>query len=168
MRKLTFLLACLFLIGVGLVNAQSRTVSGKVLSAEDGQPVIGATVIVKGTSSGTITGVDGDFSLSVPVSSKILVVSYVEVLVVAYGTTSKKSFTGAAATIKGDKLAKMQSSSVTKSLEGSIAGVQIASSTGQPGSDAAIRIRGLGSISASQAPLIVVDGVPYEGSLNSI
>ena len=65
MRKLTFLLACLFLIGVGLVNAQSRTVSGKVLSAEDGQPVIGATVIVKGTSSGTITGVDGDFSLSV-------------------------------------------------------------------------------------------------------
>ena len=115
MRKLTLLLACLFLIGVGLVNAQSKSLSGKVLSAEDGQPVIGASVMVKGTTTGTITGVDGGFTLSVPGSAKTLVISYVgmktievevkngmivkmepdaqaidEVLVVAYGTA--KSF----------------------------------------------------------------------------
>ena len=193
MRKLTFLLACLFLIGVGLVTAQTKTVSGKVLTAEDGQPIIGATVMVKGTTTGTITGVDGDFSLTVPTSAKTLVVSYIgmktaevdaksnmvvnleadavelgEIIATAYGTSTKKAFTGSAAVVKGDKLAKMQSSNVAKSLEGSIAGVQVSSSSGQPGSSASIRIRGLGSISASQSPLIVVDGVPYEGALNSI
>ena len=77
MRKLTFLWACLFLIGVGLVNAQSKSVSGKVLSVEDGQPIIGASVMVKGTTTGTITGVDGGFTLSIPGSAKTLVISYV-------------------------------------------------------------------------------------------
>jgi len=77
MRKLTFLWACLFLIGVGLVNAQSKSVSGKVLSAEDGQPVIGASVMVKGTTTGTITGVDGDFTITLPGSTQTLIISYV-------------------------------------------------------------------------------------------
>ena len=78
MRKLTFLWACLFLIGVGLANAQSKSVSGKVLSAEDGEPIIGASVIVKGnTSTGTITGVDGGFTINVPGGSTTLVISYV-------------------------------------------------------------------------------------------
>ena len=78
MRKLTFLLACLFLIGVGLVNAQSRTVSGKVLSAEDGQPVIGASILVKGTTLGTVSDFDGKFSISnIPASAKVLQVSYI-------------------------------------------------------------------------------------------
>lgn len=191
MRKLTFLLACLF-VGVSVALAQT-SYSGKVISAEDGEPIIGATVMVKGTTTGTITNVNGNFTLAVPAGNRVLVVSYVgmktmevtasqnmvirleteaseldEVLVVAYGTTTKKSFTGAAAVVKGEKLTKGETSNVTKALEGAIAGVQIASSTGQPGSSAAIRIRGLGSVSASQAPLIVVDGVPYEGSLNSI
>ncbi len=193
MRKLTFLWACLFLIGVGLVNAQSKSVSGKVLSAENGEPIIGATVMVKGTSTGTITGVDGDFALTLQGAQKTLIISYVgmktveveaknnmvvnlevgaseldEFLVIAYGSTSKKSFTGAVTTIKGDKLSKLETSNVTKALEGAMAGVQTSSSSGQPGSSAAIRIRGLGSVSASQAPLIIVDGVPYEGSLNTI
>ncbi|MFZ4582405.1 MAG: carboxypeptidase-like regulatory domain-containing protein, partial [Paludibacter sp.] len=77
MRKLTFLWACLFLIGVGLVNAQSKSVSGKVLSVEDGQPVIGASVMVKGTTTGTITGMDGEFTVAVAGSAKTLVISYV-------------------------------------------------------------------------------------------
>jgi len=77
MRKLTFLLTCLFLVGVGLVNAQSKSVSGKVLSADDGQPVIGATVKVKGTSQGAITNTDGEFRISLPGSEKTLVISYV-------------------------------------------------------------------------------------------
>ncbi len=74
MRKLTFLLACLFLIGVGLVNAQSRTIAGTVISVEDEQPVIGASVMVKGTTLGTITDVNGRFSISLPTNSKTLVV----------------------------------------------------------------------------------------------
>lgn len=91
-----------------------------------------------------------------------------EVMVVAYGTAKKSSFTGSAATMRGDKIQKMQVSDLSKSLEGAVAGVQIASSSGSPGTSASIRIRGIGSISSSQEPLIVVDGVPYEGSLNSI
>jgi len=91
-----------------------------------------------------------------------------EVMVVAYGTTKKSSFTGAASTVRGEKIQKMQVSDISKSLEGTIAGVQIAAESGTPGSSASIRIRGIGSISSSQEPLIVVDGVPYEGSLNSI
>ena len=77
MRKLTFLLTCLFLVGVGLVNAQSKSISGKVLSAEDGQPIIGATVKVKGTSAGTITNVGGEFKISLQGDAKNLVISYV-------------------------------------------------------------------------------------------
>ena len=91
-----------------------------------------------------------------------------EVMVVAYGTTKKSSFTGAASTVRGENIQKMQVSDISKSLEGSIAGVQTTSSSGTPGSSASIRIRGIGSISSSQEPLIVVDGVPYEGTLNSI
>ena len=91
-----------------------------------------------------------------------------EVMVVAYGTQKKSSFTGAAATIKADKIEGLQVSSVSKALEGQVAGVQIASASGTPGSDANIIVRGIGSISSSQSPLIVLDGVPYEGSLNSI
>ena len=91
-----------------------------------------------------------------------------EVVVVAYGTVKKSSFTGSAATIKADKITKQQNSNVSKALEGAVSGVQITSSTGQPGSEASIFVRGIGSISASKKPLIVVDGVPYEGSLNSI
>ncbi len=191
MRKLTFFFACL-IMGVSVALAQT-SFSGKVISAEDGEPIIGATVMVKGTTTGTITNVNGDFTITVPANNRVLVVSYVgmkttevtatanmvvrlesdaseldEVLVVAYGTTTKRSFTGAAAVVRGETLTKGNTSNITKALEGAVAGVQIASSSGQPGSSAAIRIRGLGSVSASQAPLIVVDGVPYEGSLNTI
>ena len=91
-----------------------------------------------------------------------------EVMVVAYGTAKKSSFTGSASTMKKDKLEKMQVSNLSKALEGNIAGVQTTSSTGQPGSSANIYVRGIGSILASKSPLIVVDGVPYEGSLNSL
>lgn len=192
MKRLTFLLFCL-LLGIGMANAQTTKVTGTVISAEDNEPIIGASIVVKGTTIGTVTDFDGAFSLDVPSSAKTLVVSYVgmksqeievksklnivlehdnqmldEVMVVAYGTAKKSSFTGAASTMRGEKIQKMQVSDISKSLEGSIAGVQIASSSGTPGSSANIRIRGIGSISSSQEPLIVVDGVPYEGSLNSI
>ena len=129
-RKLMLLLACLF-VGIGLVTAQTQKVTGVVISEEDGQPVIGASVLVKGTQIGAITGVDGDFTLpNVPSSAKTLVISYIgmqtqevtikphvrvvmqsdtelldEVVVVAYGTATKRSFTGSATEIKGDRIA---------------------------------------------------------------
>ena len=185
------MLVGLFLL-VGGVVAQTK-VNGTVVSQDDGQPVIGASVLVIGTSTGTVTDANGKFSLTVPAGKSMLRITYVgmeaidvsarpnmrifltsdqkaldEVIVVAYGTQKKSSFTGAAATMKGEKLETMQVSNLGKALEGAVAGVQIASSSGTPGSAASIRIRGIGSISASQEPLIVVDGVPYEGSLNSI
>ncbi|HAE24871.1 MAG TPA: TonB-dependent receptor [Prevotellaceae bacterium] len=91
-----------------------------------------------------------------------------EVMVVAYGTQKKSSFTGSAATIKADEIEKLQVSNLTKAFEGQVAGVQTFSASGTPGSDATILIRGIGSISSTTTPLIIVDGVPYEGSLNSI
>lgn len=191
--KLMTLLTCL-LMSLGLATAQVRTVQGVVLE-ESGLPVVGASVVVDGTTQGTVTDLDGNFIIeNVKPSAKTITVSYIgmqtqklkiksgkmkivlkadtelldEVMVVAYGTQKKSSFTGSAASMKTEKLEKMQVSNLSKGLEGAMAGVQTASSSGTPGSGAAIRIRGIGSISSSQSPLIVVDGVPYEGSLNSI
>ena len=91
-----------------------------------------------------------------------------EVMVVAYGTAKKSAFTGSASTIKNEKITSRQTSNVTNALAGQVAGVQTTSSTGQPGKDAAVRIRGIGSISASNTPLYVVDGVPYDGEISAI
>uniref|UniRef100_UPI0035A06622 SusC/RagA family TonB-linked outer membrane protein n=1 Tax=Prevotella heparinolytica TaxID=28113 RepID=UPI0035A06622 len=158
------------------------------------QPVIGASVLVKGTQIGTITGVDGDFTLpNVPSSAKTLQISFIgmktqevaikpnmrvlmkpeselleEVMVVAYGTAKKSSFTGAASTIDGKQLETRPVTNVTKSLEGQSTGVITTSGSGQPGSGASVVIRGYGSINASQTPLYVVDGVPFDGNISSI
>ncbi len=192
-RKLMLLLACLF-VGIGLVTAQTQTITGVVISEEDGQPVIGASVLVKGTQLGTITGVDGDFTLpNVPSSAKTLQVSYIgmqtqevaikptvkvimksdaemldEVMVVAYGTAKKSQFTGSASTIKADKIAERQVSNISNALSGQVAGVQTTSGNGQPGTGSTVRIRGVGSLSASNNPLYVVDGVPYDGDISAI
>ena len=194
MRRLTFLFACLFIAGISLVSAQSKAVSGKVVSAENGEPIIGASIVVKGTTSqGTISDVDGNFTLNVPSSSNTLVISFIgmktveaeavdgmviemvdntseldEVMVVAFGTTTKKSFTGSAAVVKGEEISKNQSSNVTNNLAGKVAGVQGLSSNGQPGTGSTIRIRGIGSMYASNSPLYVVDGVPYDSDISAI
>ena len=190
-KRLMTLLAVLFLF-VGGAMAQTK-VNGTVVSQDDGQPVIGATVKVVGAEVGAVTNANGQFSLTCPAGKNMLRITYVgmeplevsarpnmrilltsdqkaldEVIVVAYGTQKKSSFTGTAGTMKSDKIEKLQVSNLSKALEGAVAGVQIASSSGTPGSGASIIVRGIGSISSSQSPLIVVDGVPYEGSLNSI
>ncbi|MBP1677029.1 MAG: TonB-dependent receptor plug [Bacteroidetes bacterium] len=193
MRKLTFLLTCLFMVSLGLVNAQSKSISGKVISAEDGQPIIGATVMVKGTTTGTITGVSGEFSVAVPTNKNILVISFIgmetleveakagmvvqlktfsseldEIVVTAYGSSKKPSFTGSAAMIDKKKLSNRNVSNVTKALDGQVTGVMTTSGGGQPGDGASIRVRGYASINASASPLYVVDGIPFDGSLSSI
>ena len=192
-RKLMLLLACLF-VGIGLVTAQTQTITGVVISEEDGQPVIGASVLVKGTQIGAITGVDGDFTLpNVPSSAKTLVISYIgmqtqevdikpnikvfmrsdsemldEVMVVAYGTAKKSAFTGSASVIKSETLEKRQVSNLSNALSGTVSGVQTQSTNGQPGTSATVRIRGIGSMYASNNPLYVVDGIPYEGDISAV
>ena len=191
-RKLLMFLAC-SLIGIGSMVAQDKKVTGKVVDG-NGEPVIGATVLVTESANvGTITDVDGLFELMVPSSAKTLTVSFIgmerrvvdvasnvtvtllpaaeeldEVMVVAFGTTTKKSFTGSASVVKSDELTKRQSSNITNSLAGQVAGVQGLSSNGAPGSGSSIRIRGIGSMYASNAPLYVVDGIPYDGDISTI
>ena len=194
MKNRLCLIVAVWLMAVSTMFAQ-KVVSGTVFEAETGEPVIGATVIVKeATGVGSATDINGGFTIqNVPEGAKTLVVSYIgmetkevplksivkiylesasyaldEQIVVAYGTQKRHSFTGAATTVKGEAIEKFQVSSVERALEGTVAGVQLSSASNTPGEEASIIIRGIGSISSSQSPLIVLDGVPYEGSLNSI
>lgn len=188
-------MTCLF-IGIGLVNAQISKVTGTVISEEDGLPVVGASILVKGTTMGTVTDLDGKFTLeNLPSTAKTLMISYIgmhtqevaiqrtlsivlkadtetldEVIVVAYGTAKKSAFTGSASVMKADKLEKRQVSNLTNALSGSVSGVQTVSSNGQPGTSAKVYIRGIGSMNASvdTNPLYVVDGIPFEGDISSI
>ncbi|WP_211092814.1 MULTISPECIES: SusC/RagA family TonB-linked outer membrane protein [Chitinophaga] len=189
------LLILLLLLGPLAAFSQVRTVTGTVLSAKDKEPLPGATIVIKGTTKGVLTGPDGSFRLEVTdPAATTLVISYVgmtpqevpvstapltitlqsagknidEIVVIAYGTAKKSSYTGSVSQIKGAELENRQVSSVTKALQGLAPGVQSASQSGQPGSDATIRIRGVGSINASADPLYVVDGVPYGGNLSAI
>ncbi len=192
MRKLTFLLACLLLVSVGVVNAQSKSISGKVFSADDGQPVIGATVKVKGTTVGTITGTSGEFKISLQGNAKDLVVSYVgmktieveaknnlvvrmeadsrqidEVVVTALGISrERKSLGYAVQDVKGDAINNAKTGNVLSALTGRLAGVNITSSAGTAGAASFITIRGQNSINGSNQPLFVVDGVPIDNSMS--
>lgn len=187
-------LTCLF-IGVGLASAQTKTVRGTVTSADDGLPIVGASIVVDGTTQGTVTDLDGNFVIdNVQAKSKTITVSYIgmrtqrfqikpgimkiqlkadtelldEVMVVAYGTAKKSSFTGSASVIDNKKMELRPVTNLTKSLDGQSTGVIATSGSGQPGSGASIVIRGFGSINASNSPLYVVDGVPFDGNINSI
>lgn len=182
-KKLTMLVAGMLLSG-GAAFAQTQ-VNGVVVSDEDGQPVIGATVRVVGTKVGTVTDMDGKFSITCPQGKHTLNVAYVgmepvdinaranmrivlknnsenldEVVVVAYGTSKKGTFTGSAGVMKADKLELRQVSDVTNALSGAVAGVQVLNTNGQPGTKATVRVRGVGSINAGKDPLYVVDGIP--------
>ena len=153
----------------------------------------GLSIQAAGTNVGVVTDLDGKFSLTMPKGKTVLRVSYVgmetvevvgkrnmrivlkadqtdldEVMVVAYGTAKKSSFTGSAENINGEKLELRPISNVAKGIEGQATGVQVTSASGQPGSAPSIRIRGYSSINASSAPLYVVDGIPYDGSLSSL
>ena len=190
MKKI-FTLMFLAALSIGLFA--EKQVSGVVVY-ENGEPVIGASIQAKGTTQGTISDYDGKFEMEVPESVKTLVISYVgmatqevaagknlkitmkenseiiqEVVVTGYGTVSKGAYAGSAQAVKAEDIEKKNPSDVTKALAGEVAGVQVVNSSGQPGSVASIRIRGIGSISASSAPLYVVDGIPLDaGSISSI
>ena len=190
-QRLTMLLACLFLT-LGGVFAQTK-VNGTVTSQDDGQPVIGASVLVVGTQTGTVTDADGKFSLTVPAGKKTLRITYVgmepievsarpnmrimltsdskaldEVIVVAFGTAKKSAFTGSAKVVGEAELSQSQVTSVTNALAGAVPGVQLTSSSGDPSATSTIRIRGFGSLNAGKDPLIIVDGAPYSGDLGNL
>ena len=169
-----------------MMLAQTITVKGTVIGSEDGLPIIGAYVLEKGTNNGTSTDIDGNFVIEVPklatltvssvgyhthdvaVQGRALVqislapetVNLDEVMVVAYGTAKKGTYTGAASLVKADAIKDVPSVSFEGALNGKVAGLQITQSSGQAGAAAEIRIRGIGSMNASNEPLYVIDGVP--------
>ena len=187
MKKLTLLLAFLLFAGMQVILAQTRDVTGTVSSSDDGATIPGASVVVKGTTVGTITDMEGRFTLKAPVGAKSLVVSFVgftsqeialtgakeykislkseqvsvdEVVVVGYGTQKKREVTGAISQVKGDAMANLATPSFESQLAGRSAGVQVTSTSGVLGEAPRIRIRGIGSLSQGTYPLVVVDGMP--------
>lgn len=171
--------------------AQEKRINGTVTDPS-GSPLLGATLLVKGTTNGTSTDFDGNFNIKVNVGDN-LEVTYIgfetktvtvdsrdtytivldpssnvmdEVLIVAYGTASKESITGSITSVSSESIAKRAISSATGALEGSAAGIQVNNTS--PGSDPEIQIRGFTSINGSNAPLYVVDGVPYSGNISDI
>lgn len=192
MKKcLSLLFVCLFLV---TGTAMAKIVKGRVIDSSDKEPVIGASVFIKSTKQGTITDVDGKFSLDVPNDVKTILVSFVgmvtrevpitpgemiieltadnhtldEVVVVAYGSQKKSSITGAITQVKSDELLKRPVTSVSSALEGSTPGITVTGNYGSPGSDPTVLIRGIGTVNGSTAPLYVIDGVPYGGNISDL
>lgn len=184
----------LVFFSVVFAQAQVRTYSGVVVSSEDGQTLPGVNIKIAGTSRGTAADFDGNFTISAQ-KGQTLVFSFVgykdksvvlgdsreltvtlapdatmldDVVVVAYGTAKKKDLTGSISTVTAGEIKNRQVSTVTRALEGQVSGLQVTSSTGQPGTDATIRIRGIGSMNASNSAMILVDGVPYPSTLSTI
>ncbi|MDE6006441.1 MAG: TonB-dependent receptor [Muribaculaceae bacterium] len=192
MRKLFLIMMTLCAFSWSLM-AQTRTVSGTVVDAANNEPLIGATIMPIGGGQGAATDVDGNFTLNVPSNVKTAKVSYVgykeqtvtltnnmvvrlaasstnldDVIVVAYGTAKKSAYTGSASVIKSETIENALVSTATDALNGKMAGVQVQSANGQPGTAPTIRIRGVGSINADNNPLYVLDGVPYDGDISGI
>jgi TonB-linked SusC/RagA family outer membrane protein len=174
--------------------AGAHTVSGKITSA-NGEGIPGVTIVVKGTTNGTTTDVDGKYTISVPNDNSVLVLSSVgfakqelavgsrtsinqsleaenqaleEVKVIGYGTQRAEAVTGSVASISGDNLREVPVANVGQALQGRLPGVQISQNSSQPGASPQIRIRGTRSLTASNDPLIVLDGIPFPGSLGDI
>ncbi len=185
MKKPIILFSLFLFLSIQFAFAQIQ-ITGTVTSDNDGMTLPGASVVIKGSTTGTVTNFEGKYTISAS-EGEVLIFSYIgmlsqeaivgktpsinivleadiadidEVMVVAYGTTTKASFTGSAKVLKSEDIGNQPVSSFDKALEGRVAGLQVANSTGQPGAPTKIRIRGKGSFSASSSPLYVIDGVP--------
>jgi TonB-linked SusC/RagA family outer membrane protein len=185
MRKLVTMLLCVVL-AITQIAAQSRTVKGKVTDSKS-NPVPNASVVVKGSTTGTTSDANGDFSINVPASAKALVISSLnfasqevsigtktnitvsllsaeqdlqEVVVVGYGSKKKSDLTGSVATLKAAEIENLPFSSVDKALQGKVAGLQSVAASGQPGAAQNIIIRGISSVNGSSNPLWIIDGIP--------
>lgn len=178
-----------------MLNAQNLAeVKGVVKDAETGEPLIGVNILVEGTQAGTVTGLDGDFSIAVSRNATIRI-SYVgyktktinyagetyltipleldaqvieELVVVGYSVQKKRDVLGAISKVESTELSKIPVASTQQALQGRVAGVNVSAQTGAPGAPISVRIRGVNSISLSNDPLYIVDGIPVEGALNNI
>ena len=194
MKKAKLFFSTLFVLLAVSVSAQNMRVSGTVTDAQTGEGVPFASVVVKGTMNGTSTDANGAYTINAPANGTLefTAVGYVlvdeaingrgtinvvmdpdaesleDVLIVAYGTAKKSSFTGSAGTVKSESLQKRTVANVSKALEGMVAGITTTAGSGQPGEGASVQIRGTGSINASSSPLYIVDGVPFGGTLSSL
>lgn len=185
--KRSFLLVTLFLMGCLQLVAQTRTIQGEVTDAQNGEALIGATVMVEGEKGGTVTDFDGNFKLQVTSSAKKVKISYIgyidkviaisdnmkvkleperqslgDVVVIGYGTARKSDLTGSVATVNSKDFNKGLVSSPEQLINGKVSGVQIMSNSGSASAGSTIRVRGGASLNASNDPLIVLDGVPLE------
>jgi TonB-linked SusC/RagA family outer membrane protein len=186
MKRLILLLACFFIGMGGVAIAQNTQAASGVVLDETGEPVIGASVVAKGNvAMGTVTDMDGRFVLNVPGSEKTLIIKYLgmqtqevaaapnvrvvllsdvkaleEIVITGYGVTRKVAFTGSAQTVDGKTITKTTDADPIRSLQGSVAGLQMNAETGQPGGYNSVLIRGLGSFNSGTQPLYVIDGVP--------
>ncbi len=192
MKRFVLFLSATYL-SFGLVLAQ-QTVGGTVIDAQ-GETLIGATVLVKGTSTGTVTDVNGEYSITVPDGSSVLTFSYTgyepqeievagrsfvnvellastevlsEVVYTAFGITTKEAFSGSADVVSSKELESRTVTSPIEAIEGKATGVQFTSASGGPGSSPGIVIRGVGTLNGDTDPLYIVDGVQFEGALNNI
>ncbi len=186
-KQRSLLLVALLLMGCLQLFAQTRTIKGEVTDAQNGDPLIGATIMVEGEKGGTVTDFDGNFSLQVSSSAKKIKVSYIgyldkilaisenmkvnlesdskalaDVVVIGYGTARKSDLTGSVATVKAKDFNKGLVSSPEQLINGKVSGVQIMSNSGSASAGSTIRVRGGASLNASNDPLIVLDGVPLE------
>ena len=186
-KQRSLLLVALLLMGCLQLFAQTRTIKGEVTDAQNGDPLIGATIMVEGEKGGTVTDFDGNFVLQVSSSAKKIKVSYIgyidkilaisenmkvnlesdskalaDVVVIGYGTARKSDLTGSVATVKAKDFNKGLVSSPEQLINGKVSGVQIMSNSGSASAGSTIRVRGGASLNASNDPLIVLDGVPLE------
>ena len=194
MKFLRFTLTGTMLLIAMAMTAQS-VVRGVVTSSEDGEPLIGVNILVKGTSVGTATDLDGKFEIQANPATDVLAISYTgytsveiplngrssvevqlevsaallnEVIVTAFGESTREKFTGSAAVVGAEQIARRPITNISQAIAGSGAGIQATIGGGQPGSTPAIRIRGFGSVSASNSPLYVVDGIPFDASVANL
>lgn len=174
------------------IVTQAKTVKGTVLD-ENGEPLIGVSIVVKGTSTGTITDFDGKFSIDLPAGSKELLISYIgykdqtititgnaplnvkmvpdtqaldEVVVIGYGTVKKRDLTGAVTSVKSGDITVSPVNNPMEALQGKVAGLDIMKSSGKAGADVDIQLRGTRSIYGSNSPLFIIDGI--QGSYNQV
>ncbi|AKP52181.1 SusC/RagA family TonB-linked outer membrane protein [Cyclobacterium amurskyense] len=185
MRKAILLVITLLSVNF-LVQSQTRTVRGKVTTFEDGLPIPGATVMVKGSTSGTVSDIEGNYQIQIKEDEKVLLFRFVglqpqevvignrsnidvalnsditsldEVVVTSYGDQTRREVTGAIASVKGEIFQDLPMQSFDRAIQGRIAGVQVTSDSGQPGGTLTVQVRGVGSINAGTEPLYIVDGV---------
>jgi TonB-linked SusC/RagA family outer membrane protein len=189
---LFFLVLCL---STYAAFSQNFKVTGRVTSSPSNEPIIGASVVIKGSTSGTITGADGSFSLNVPNQEAVLAVSCLgykstevkvgsnttltitleedfvnleDVVVIGYGAQRKEAVTGSVVTMKGEDLKSVPGANISTVLQGRVAGVQMSQTSSKPGAEMQVRIRGTRSLNATNDPLVVLDGIPFAGSIGDI